>query len=461
MRGAAVCELHLDDARVILGIILAGLYDFHSLGLRHGECVDDVGGTDDALEVSDDRVDREHLVLLLGEVPAVGDLQLVERVVADDLLDDASHVLGEGHIGLGVLVHGPAGCVDSVGHDTVPEVHDGMLRNLDCDPLLSLHRGCSEVRCGDEVVKLEELLLVVCKGFVAPYVECSACDDLLLQCRVEVVLVDDTSACHVGDPRVGLHHLELGQGDHVPRLGEKRGMDGHEISCGDDLFQRGEPDSERVGHLLGQEGIVSDHGHVEGLHALGDLSSDTSHSDDSQYLSVEFDPGVLGPLPLALVHGLVGEGDVPSDRQEHGAGVLCRGQDVRGWGVHDKYSLVRCVGDVDVVHTDSRTSDDPQFLSGIDDLLGHLGTGPDDQCIVIADLRTQLILCQSGNLVHGESRLLQYLETLCIQGIRYQNLRRHFHSSNTSSIADRSSFTIAGVVSPMCPILNVASLISP
>ena len=172
-------------------------------------------------------------------------------------------------------------------------------------------------------------------------------------------------------------------------------MDGHEVGVLDDLLEGGEPDSEGVGDLLGKEGIVSDHGHVECLHTLGDLSSDTADTDDSQCLSVELDSGVLGPLPLAPVHGLVCERDVPCDCQEHCAGVLGCGQDVRRRSVHDQDSLIRGVGHVDVVDTYSGTADDAELLSSVDDLLGHLGSGPDDESIIVPDLRAQLVLSES------------------------------------------------------------------
>ena len=98
-----------------------------------------------------------------------------------------------------------------------------------------------------------------------------------------------------------------------------------------------------------------------------------AYADDTEDLPVQLDPGELGPVPFALVHGRVGERDVPGQGKDHGAGVLCRGQDVRGGGVHDEDTLLGGIGDVDVVHTDPCTSDDAKLLGRVDDLPGHLG----------------------------------------------------------------------------------------
>ena len=194
-------------------------------------------------------------------------------------------------------------------------------------------------------------------------------------------------------------------------------MDCHEIGGGDNLLQGGQPDAEGVCDLFREEGVVSDHGHVERLHAFGDLASDAAHADDSQDLPVELDPGVLGPLPLAPVHGLVGEGDVPRQCQEHRAGVLCRGEDVRGRGVHDEDPLVGGAGDVDVVHPYPGASDDLQVLPGLDHLGGDLRPGPDDQAVVVPDDRAELVLGEAGLHVHREPGFLQYIDSLVGEGV--------------------------------------------
>ena len=70
--------------------------------------------------------------------------------------------------------------------------------------------------------------------------------------------------------------------------------------------------------------------------------------------------------------------------------MLCCRQDVRGRGVHDEDTFLGCVRHIDIVDTYSRTSDDTEFLSGIQDLLGHLGTGPDDQAVVVYEVKESM-----------------------------------------------------------------------
>jgi len=81
----------------------------------------------------------------------------------------------------------------------------------------------------------------------------------------------------------------------------------------------------------------------------GDLLTDLAEADDAERLAGELDALPLGALPLTLLHGRVGLGNVAGQSHQQGDRVLGRGNRVRIRSVGDDDALARRGLDIHVV----------------------------------------------------------------------------------------------------------------
>ena len=132
------------------------------------------------------------------------------------------------------------------------------------------------------------------------------------------------------------------------RLGEDF-VDGHER---DVVFARDDG---------GDEGVVAEQVHAEGLGAAGDLKADAAEADDAERFAAEL--GALQRLlvPLAGVHGGVGAGDGAGHGDHEAERELGDGDGVGAGGVHDDDAAARGFGGVDVVDADAGAADDAEL----------------------------------------------------------------------------------------------------
>ena len=137
------------------------------------------------------------------------------------------------------------------------------------------------MRCDDEVLQLKEFHLLLIERFVLPDIECRTFDYPVLECCVEIVLYDDTSACDIDQHRIRLHPLELIEIDHASCLREKWRVDGHDVRMLDDILECRQLHPYLVSYLLRKIWIVTEEIHVEMLETPCDLASDTAYPDDT------------------------------------------------------------------------------------------------------------------------------------------------------------------------------------
>ena len=81
-------------------------------------------------------------------------------------------------------------------------------------------------------------------------------------------------------------------------------------------------DVDTAGVFLGDEGVVADDAHFEGVGAPDDLRPDLAQTDDCERLAAELDAGVRAALPASVTHRVIGLGDVARQRKHEGHGVL-------------------------------------------------------------------------------------------------------------------------------------------
>jgi ethanolamine ammonia-lyase large subunit len=104
-----------------------------------------------------------------------------------------------------------------------------------------------------------------------------------------------------------------------------------------------------------------------------------AEAEDAEGLVVEFRAEELALGPLAAAEAVVGLGDRPRRREGHRDGVLGGRADVALGGVRHDDAVLGCGLEVDVVDADAGPADDGEVRRRLEDRLGHLCPGPDDQ----------------------------------------------------------------------------------
>ena len=209
-------------------------------------------------------------------------------------------------------------------------------------------------------------------------------------------LVDQAAARAVDDAHalLGLHQVGAAE-DVLGLLGERR-VHGDEVGARQHLVERRLLDAELLGALVGQEGIVGDHAHLEADGALGDDRADVAATDQAQRLEAELGAHEAVLLPLAGLGRGVGVGDLAGHGEHQGDGVLGGGDGVAVGRVHDHDAVRGGRLDVDIVDADAGAADDLQLLGLGQNLGGDLGGRADGQALVVADDGAQLGGLQAG-----------------------------------------------------------------
>ena len=130
--------------------------------------------------------------------------------------------------------------------------------------------------------------------------------------------------------------------------------------------------------------------------------------DDPERPAAELDALERAPRPLAAAHGGIGRGDAPGEREQERERVLRGGDRVARRRVDDGDPGPRRRVQVDVVDADARPADDLEPRPGGDQRRVDRDLAPDDQRVVVADGRAQLLVGQARadvDLVAGPERL--------------------------------------------------------
>ena len=268
-----------------------------------------------------------------------------------------------------------------------------------------------------------------------------------------------TIQSHIAGGLVGVHvqtggadlaGLQSGQQGGLVHVGAAGGVDDHHaiLHLGDVLgrdqsaaVHSGSVDGDEVGlgqqliHLhIGDAQLLGDHGHLidikgDDLHADGlghhaQVLADAAEAHDAQGLALQLDALAIGLLlPLALAHGVTGDGQIPGAGKHMTHGQLGHGLGGSAGGVLHGDAVLLGILHVDVVHTHAAADDHLQLaaLGSVNVLLADLGLGADHGHVEIPQGLAQLI---------GLIELLHYLMAMLPQ-LRHSGLIHTVSNQNT------------------------------
>ena len=255
---------------------------------------------------------------------------------------------------------------------------------------------------------------------------------------------------HVQTGGADLAGLQSGQQGGLVHVGTAGGVDDHHaiLHLGDVLggdqsaaVHSGSVDRDEVGlgqqliHLhIGDVQLLGDHGHLidikgDDLHADGlghhaQVLADAAEAHDAQGLALQLDALAIGLLlPLALAHGVTGDGQIPGAGEHMAHGQLCHRLGGGAGGILHVDAVGLGIVHVDVVHTHAAADDQLQLaaLGRINVLLADLGLGADHGHVKPAQGLAQLI---------GLIELLHYLMAMLPQ-LRHSGLIHTVSNQNT------------------------------
>ncbi len=157
-------------------------------------------------------------------------------------------------------------------------------------------------------------------------------------------------------------------------------------------------------------GVEGEDAHTEGIGAAGDFGADAAHAEDAEGFLVEFDAGVLFPVPFAGFHGAVGLGDIPGEGHEHGESEFGGGYGISAGGIHDHDAVLGSGFDVDIIDADAGAADDLEVGGGFDDCAGDFGFGADDEGGYVLEEGQQFCFRQAFG-EDGDFELRAFLES--------------------------------------------------
>ena len=152
--------------------------------------------------------------------------------------------------------------------------------------------------------------------------------------------------------------------------------------------------------------------------------ADAAEADDAEGLALQFNALAVGLLfPLALAHGVTGDGQVARAGEHMTHGQFCDGLRGSLRGVLDSDAVGLGILHVDVVNADTAADDELQLaaLGLVDVVRADLGLGADDDCVKLTQGRAQLF---------GSIELLDDL-VACLTQLRHCGLVHSISYENT------------------------------
>ncbi len=125
--------------------------------------------------------------------------------------------------------------------------------------------------------------------------------------------------------------------------------------------------------------------HLQSLGPLRYKATDIANSQDAEGLLIELDPHEFTPLPLSRLRGGIGLWNIPRYGEHHGYGMFGGRHGIFSGGVHHEDSPPRGCLHVDVIYSNSGTSDDLKPLRCVDNISGERCFAPDNDTIVFPD----------------------------------------------------------------------------
>ncbi len=261
---------------------------------------------------------------------------------------------------------------------------------------------------------------------------------------------------------VGLSFREFGRADEAGGLVGEGHVHREHVGLGEHLVEGAELRVERLGAVGVEVGIVDQNPHAEGAGADGHLAADAPRSDQPERLAVQLAAAQLRAVPGPRLHGAVGRGHAPGQREHERHGELGRRDGVPGGRVEHRDALLGGGLDVDRVHADAGAPDHLEAAGGGHRFARDLGGAPDDDGVHVVE--------RGGQVRNGESRLGDQLEAgvLAERGqavggdlVGDEDAEGGGHAVSTSASAARTRSSSATVCSPMWPMRIVESLSLP
>ena len=156
------------------------------------------------------------------------------------------------------------------------------------------------------------------------------------------------------------------------------------------------------GALLGQEGVIGHHLHLEAERAGADDGTDIARTDHAQRLAGQFHTHETRLFPFARMGGGIGLGDLAGHREHHRDGMLGGRDRIAEGRVHHDDALFRRLGDVDIVDTNARAADHLKVGGSGDDLFRDLAGRADGKSVILTDDGEQLVLILADGGVEGD-----------------------------------------------------------
>ena len=363
----------------------------------------------------------------LGYRAVIKDIDGFYRLVGH-LADEGAEVTGQRdprahHLG---LLGGDRGHVQRVGHGTGQQVIRHLLGHLQRHILLRLGGGRTQMGGADDVGEPEDR--AVGRWLHLEHVEGGTGDMARSQQIGDRGLIHQPSARAVDDTHAFSCLLKVLAAQDVARLIRQRHVQRYEIGPRQQLVQIDLFDSHRVGFFAAEEGIISDHLHLEPPRAVADDASDIARADHAQCLGCQFGPHEAGFLPFASMCRGGRLGDLAREGEHQRDGMFGGGDHVAERRVHHDHAFSAGRDLVDVICTDPGAGNHLQLMRFIQDLLSDLGGRPDGQPVIIADHfgKAVLVLAQIGLEIHLYTAVAENLDGGFGQVVGDENFGSHF-----------------------------------
>ena len=257
-------------------------------------------------------------------------------------------------------------------------------------------------------------------------IDCRPGYDALFHSLSQVFFGDNAAAGAVHKTDTLFHLLHLCHADHTLGIRRQWHMYGDEVRFLDDIIQCSHSHTESFCSFFINIWVIRNDIHIEGHRPLGYTGTDTSHTDDAQRLAPKLYTDILLAVPLALLHGLIGDWNVTGHGEHHGHRMLGCCDRIAARGVDDDNAFGCSSRNIDIVNAYAGTTDDLKVLCPLDHFSRYLRCRAHHQCIVLRN-DFQQFLCRQFILdIHVEFFLQEFNtfwgNTICSQNLHNSSL---------------------------------------
>ena len=238
--------------------------------------------------------------------------------------------------------------------------------------------------------------MVFAHRLAGEYVNSRAGYNTLLYSLRQIFFDDNAATSTVYKAHALFHLLHLFHGNHALGVRRQRHVYRNEIRLGDNVIERAYRHTQILGTVLVDIRVISDDIHIKGHGSFSHTGTDTAHTNNAQSLVPQFHAHVLLAIPLAFLHGFVGNGDITGHGQHHSHGMFGSGDGITAGRIDDDNALSSSCRDINIVHAHTGTADNLKFFCPVDDLCCYFRGRTHHQCVILGN-DFQQFLC--GNLV--------------------------------------------------------------